>query len=411
MSDSAFSSNKQPPYRREVININCSDCFILKERLQLSHQELESAKTTISLLRDDNTLTSAPIVTDSLMLGVTSANMHDHNDMNWTPDRHKVHKKMKSSYNTAGNAEMSTMSSNHFSPLDNLKVNREDEVITLNNKVNLSTTSTMKNATCQQHGINKIRTIINGRVKNSDMQYPSKTKFKLLRAKPDKSIKCDHKVHIIGDSHLKGSVIKINQYLNTNFVVSSFIKPGAGIKQIVYSQEMEFNCLEKKGKTVVNGGTNDLDNNSEKRKSALVHMLQFAQKYVNTNIIMVNTPLRQDLAMDSQINLEIQDFSMKLSKSAKLFRHIELVEISFNRKYFTKQGLHLNNVGKEGLAKVIASQINKIINCRANENPVISPQWKDESNNKSIIVNTTHLSTPKTAVDNSPKLVSLNSDS
>ena len=130
-----------------------------------------------------------------------------------------------------------------------------------------------------------------------------------------KSIKCDHKVHIIGDSHLKGSAIKINQYLNTNFVVSSFIKPGTNIKQIVHSQELEFKCLGKKDISVINGGTNDLDNNSEKRKSAVVHMLQFAQKYVNTNIIMVNTPLRHNLAMDSQINFEIQDFNMKLSKS------------------------------------------------------------------------------------------------
>jgi len=78
--------------------------------------------------------------------------------------------------------------------------------------------------------INKIL-IINGREKNSDMQNPSKTNFKLLRAKNGKSIKCDHKVHIIGDSQLKGPAIKINQYLNTNFVVSSFIKPGANIKQ------------------------------------------------------------------------------------------------------------------------------------------------------------------------------------
>jgi hypothetical protein len=130
------------------------------------------------------------------------------------------------------------------------------------------------------------------------------------------------KVHIIGDSLLKGSAIKINQYLNTNFVVSSFIRPGASIRQIVHSQEMEFKCLVKKDISVINGGTNDLDNNSEKRKSALVHMLQFAEKYVNTNIIMLNTPLRHDLALDSQINLEIQDFNLKLSKSAKLFRHV-----------------------------------------------------------------------------------------
>jgi hypothetical protein len=68
---------------------------------------------------------------------------------------------------------------------------------------------------------------------------------------------------------------------------------------------------------------------------------------------MVNTPLRHDLAMDSQINLEIQDFNMKLSKSAKLFRHVDLVEMNFNRKYFTKHGFHLNNAGKTGLAKII----------------------------------------------------------
>ena len=97
---------------------------------------------------------------------------------------------------------------------------------------------------------------------------------------------------------------------------------------------------------------------------------------------------------------------MKLHKSAKLFRHVELVEINFNRKYFTKHGFHLSNAGKEGLAKVIASQINKIINCSSNENPVIPLHWKKESTTKSIIVNTTQLSTQKTAVDNSPKLES-----
>ena len=85
-----------------------------------------------------------------------------------------------------------------------------------------------------------VSTIIDRKFENSDIQKPSKTNFKLPRDKLVKSIKCDHKVHIIGDSHLKGSAIKINQYLNTNSVVSSFIKPGANIKQIVHSQEMEF---------------------------------------------------------------------------------------------------------------------------------------------------------------------------
>jgi hypothetical protein len=130
--------------------------------------------------------------------------------------------------------EMSALSPNRFWPLDNLKANREDAVNTVNNSVNISTTSTRKNVIRQQNGINKIPTTINWRVKDSDLQNPCKTKFKLLRAKRNKSVNCDHKVHIIGDSHLKRSTIKINQYRNTNFVVSSFIKPGADNKKRVH---------------------------------------------------------------------------------------------------------------------------------------------------------------------------------
>ena len=84
----------------------------------------------------------------------------------------------------------------------------------------------------------------------------------------------------------------------------------------------------------------------KKRKSALVHMLQFAQKYMHTTIMMVNIPIRHDLAMNSHINLETQDFNSKLIKRAQLFSHVDLVEMKFNRKHFTKHGLHLNNVGK-----------------------------------------------------------------
>jgi hypothetical protein len=161
---------------------------------------------------------------------------------------------------------MPTSSSNRFLNLNNLKVKREDEVISVNNKVKLSTTSARKNDTRQQIGINKILTIISGRVRNSDIQNPTKTKLKPPRAKPDKSTRCDHKVHIIGDSHLKEYVIKIIQYFKTNFVVSIIMKPGVNIKRVFHSQEMEFKRLGKKDILVVNGGTNDSANNSEKRK-------------------------------------------------------------------------------------------------------------------------------------------------
>jgi hypothetical protein len=141
---------------------------------------------------------------------ITTANTHNHVDSNWIAVKPKVNKKQISPYNTAWKAELTTVSINRFSPLDNLKVNQEEEVITVNDSVNLSTSSSMKNANCHLTGSNKIPMLITGIVKNSDSQNPSKTKSKPLRWKPDKSIKCDHKVCIIGDSHLKEFATKIN---------------------------------------------------------------------------------------------------------------------------------------------------------------------------------------------------------
>jgi lysophospholipase L1-like esterase len=125
------------------------------------------------------------------------------------------------------------------------------------------------------------------------------------------------------------------------FEVSSFIKPGARTNQLVHSQEMELTGLGRKDVIVINGGTNDIADNSTKRNGITVLMTQFMQKYNNTNIIVVSIPHRHDLTKDSRANLEIQEFNAKLSKIAKSFRHVALVEMDRNRKYFTKHGLHL----------------------------------------------------------------------
>ena len=77
--------------------------------------------------------------------------------------------------------------------------------------------------------------------------------------------------------------------------------------------------LGRKDAIVINGGTNDIGNNSTKRNETLVMVIQFMQKCNNTNIIFANIPQRHDL--------EIQSFSTKLSKTAKLFNHVTLLEI------------------------------------------------------------------------------------
>jgi hypothetical protein len=49
------------------------------------------------------------------------------------------------------------------------------------------------------------------------------------------------------------------------------------------------------------------------------------QKYVNTNIIVVNIPHRCDMDRNSVTNLEIQAFNRNLNKMAKVFSHVAVV--------------------------------------------------------------------------------------
>jgi hypothetical protein len=80
------------------------------------------------------------------------------------------------------------------------------------------------------------------------------------------------------------------------------------------------------------------------------------------------------------INLAIQKLNSKLKNMTNLFRHVSIVETDLNRKYYTKYGLHLNKVGKEGLARSIANLINKIVYHNNKDKPVITLDWKEEVN-------------------------------
>ena len=98
---------------------------------------------------------------------------------------------------------------------------------------------------------------------------------------------------------------------------------------------MEFKSLGRKDVIVINGGSNDIDNNNAERIGVLEMMTRFIQKYKNTYMIVVDIPLRHDLAMDSKISLAVQAFNAKLNEVIKPFRHSELVEMDPNREYFT----------------------------------------------------------------------------
>jgi hypothetical protein len=265
-----------------------------------------------------------------------------------------------------------------------------------------SSSNSTKETTGKPSAGYKIPTIINRKVVNDESKKPLWTTKNPARVTVKKINKYDHKVRIIGDSHLKGSAVKINQYLNTKFEVSSFIKPGACTNQLVHSQGMELLKLGKEDVIVINGGSNDISNNTN-RNGILLMMTQFIQNFNNTNIIVLNIPHRHDLAKDSRANLEIQAFNAKLAKITKAFRHVALVEIDFHRKHFTKHGFHLNNAGKEGLAKLIASQIDKLINNTIE--PMTALKWKEESTNVGINATDNHKPNVMLSEDNLSKVI------
>jgi hypothetical protein len=108
-------------------------------------------------------------------------------------------------------------------------------------------------------------------------------------------------------------------------------------------------------------------------------MTKFMQKYNNTNIIV---PHRFDLAKNSRVNLQMQAYNAKLRKIPKSSRHVAVVELESNGKYFTKHGLHLNHSGKECLAKIIATKVDKLINNKNIIKTVFAIKWKDDKINE-----------------------------
>ena len=228
--------------------------------------------------------------------------------------------------------------------------------------------------------------------------------MKFSKVKLAKNNKHVHKVHIIGDSHFKGIAAKIKQYLGSNYVVSSFIKPGANVKQIVEAQEIEFECLGGNDFIVINGGSNDLANNSSEDNSVLSCLLNFVNKYPNTNVLILNVPIRYDSLTNYRINQEIMNFNDTLQKNTRQCNHVQLIEISTDRKYFTNHGFHLNKPGKERIVKQIVSQIRETVNSVSKNEHTYPPHLKEDYTSVTMKIDVTQPSSFTSSEGNAPQL-------
>ena len=87
----------------------------------------------------------------------------------------------------------------------------------------------------------------------------------------------------------------------------------------------------------------------------------------------------------------------------KPYKHVTVVKVDLERKFFTRQGPHMNNLGKEKMAFKIASAVTKIFR---KQEEIISMYWKNEykvsvsdsSNKDNIILQEDPKATPSTKV-------------
>ena len=183
---------------------------------------------------------------------------------------------------------------------------------------------------------------------------------------------------LIGDSHLKEITTKVNQYLGTNLEVTGFIKPGATADQIVSSQKAAIECLGKQDLVVINGGSNNLENNPKMDTNVIIPLLKFVQNSTNTNVLIVTLPTRHDLPTNSLINHKIKGLNDHLIKGIRPFKHAHLLSMQTDRRYFTKHGQHLNKTGKECLAKELAYSINEVFRMTLTKGDQIYPlPWNE----------------------------------
>ena len=74
------------------------------------------------------------------------------------------------------------------------------------------------------------------------------------------------------------------------------------------------------------------------------------------------------------MNNEIATFNTKLKKLMKPYNHVTILETDHDRKFFTRQGMHMNNLGKERTATGVAEEATKIL---MTQERIICLQWEN----------------------------------
>jgi len=210
---------------------------------------------------------------------------------------------------------------------------------------------------------------------NEDAENPSyQKKASSKKVLSDSAVNRDkQKIVILGDSHARNCATKLQHQLDKKCSVIGYVKPGAGLKQIVNSGINSTINLNRDDVIVVWGGSNDIS--KQNTREALRHLCNFIESNQNVNMIVILAPQRYDLMPSSCVNLEVVRFNRLVRKSMKLYTNTKILETDLNRNCFTKHGFHMNSSGKDQTIENLASVITNLT--VKNSSPTIELKWKD----------------------------------
>ena len=197
---------------------------------------------------------------------------------------------------------------------------------------------------------------------------------------------------MLGDSHARKCAADLQHNLGDDYEVTSFVKPGATMEEIVNTSSESVKSLSNKDVLIVWGGSNDISRNNT--KEALYQLCNFIEEETTVNLVIMKAPLRHDLMSSSCVNKEVLKFNRQIEKRVKPYPNTKLLDLDLHRSYYTTHGQHLNSLGKELIANKLAILIKEVL-VKKQLNP-IQLSWKeaiDETNqnqrtSENLILNT-----------------------
>ena len=200
----------------------------------------------------------------------------------------------------------------------------------------------------------------------------------------------EHKIMIIGDSHARGLSGNVKNNLDEKYSVCGFVKPGVNIATQISSMTVDTTLLTKNDLIIFWGGSNYVNKNNS--QEGLKHLENFVQSNSHTNIFLMCVPPRHDLLEWTCVNnetkrrsfthngddtlprMKLKFFNKKLLKLIKLYKHVLIVMADTDRKFYSRHGLHMNNLSKEKIASKFSTIVKNIFQ---KQNVKISLFWKN----------------------------------